>query len=150
MKYKLYMAGKMKDITVREAIEWAKNLDRELIECGAEGKYLMHIPAEYYNYDNFSPDYNTEREVMLFDLSLVRKCDILIVNLKDINNSVGSHFEIATAYAVNSFGDKHIAIIGLGDVKNVHPWIIESFDKVCENTYELADYLMNYYLRTFN
>lgn len=147
-KHKLYMAGKMKGITVKEAVQWAKMLDENLKEKGVDNKYIMHIPAEYYNYDNFSPE-TTEREIMSFDLSLVRRCDILIVNLKDINSSVGSHFEIATANAENSFGSKHISIIGLGDKNGVHPWIIESLDKICLTIDDLSEYLTEFHLRTF-
>lgn len=147
-KHKLYMAGKMKDLTAEEAIMWAKEIDHQLQFAGVQDKYIMHIPANFYNYEKCRDGF-TEKEIMNFDLCQVRRCDILIVNLKDINGSVGSHFEIATAFAENSFGSKHIAIIGLGKTENIHPWIVESLDKNCETIDDLVDYLVEYYLGTF-
>ncbi|MDE6434567.1 MAG: nucleoside 2-deoxyribosyltransferase [Lachnospiraceae bacterium] len=87
-------------------------------------------PTDYYEYGG---DYRkSEREVMRFDLRKVRESDIMLVNLRDIRQSIGSSDEIFYAYMLGK------SIIGFieedltGDklVDYVHEWKYEQIDRI--------------------
>lgn len=82
-------------------------------------------PTDYYE---IGKDYHkSEREVMRFDLRNVRLSDVLLVNLKDLDKSIGTCDEIFYAYI------KGIPVIGFyeeGTEKDIHPWKIEEIDRI--------------------
>lgn len=92
-------------------------------------KYTDNItcinPTDYYE---IGKDYhNSEREVMRFDLRNVRMSDVLLVNLKDLDKSIGTSDEIFYAFI------KGIPVIGFyedGKIEDVHPWKIEEIDRI--------------------
>lgn len=142
--FKIYTVGKMKGISFAEQMEWRLRIE-SLIKSRTDKTVTFIHPPFFYNYEQ--KDYNSEREIKEWELNQVKQCNILIVNLDDINNSVGSHFEISTAEAVNSMGNKYIYIIGVGKSKEpINPWIELSLFRN-ENKFEdaatyIADYLL--------
>lgn len=141
---KIYTAGKMAGLTYNKQMDW-----RYKIEKGIESKTDQLIkfihPPLYYNY--IEPSHKTEREVMDWDLSHLKDCDIVVVNLEGITESTETHFELATANAINASGCKHIYVVAFGEPeKSLHPWIELSLHRR-ENTLEEAvDYIVNYLL----
>ena len=130
----------------KEAKEW-RNKVKEYFE-----KYSLNFecisPTDYYEIDGGY--HKSEREVMRFDLRKVRESDIMLVNLKDIRQSIGSNDEIFYAYMSGK------PIIGFiedefsGDelVDYVHEWKYEQIDRIetGENALGKAcEYIKNYY-----
>jgi nucleoside 2-deoxyribosyltransferase len=82
----------------------------------------------------------TEREIMEFDLSLLRNCDIVIVNL-DYPDSIGSAIEMYEA------SQRHIPVIGFGGLDvEVHPWIELCLTKRCKTMLDAVEYVIEFYL----
>ncbi len=103
---------------------WRRTIADKFKEC--EDRFAVKVinPPEYYN--PLDEDaYAVEREAMIWDLNQIKECDIVIVNLDGIEDSIGTHCELGYINAVNSFGNKHIYVIGFGNspVENLHPWI---------------------------
>ena len=96
-------------------------------------------PYNYYNYENHM--HKTEKEIMLWELRKVRECDLLVVNLDRINESVGGVFEIIEAH------NNGIGVIGINENRyEVHPWIMEYVERVEDNFYDLCSYIAKYYM----
>lgn len=98
-------------------------------------------PNDYFSFADDVKEYESEFEVMEFDLNRLRKSDLVIVNFNDMW-SLGTMAEIAIAY------DRKIPIIGLDvDNQELHPWQIEMTNRIFNNISELFEYLENFYLR---
>ena len=140
--YQIYTCGKMGGLTYPEQMSWRRMIDYEVnIRRNQSSVKFIHPPL-FYNFEKKL--HNSEYEVMEFDLAKVRESDIVAVNLDGINSSVGSCFEIATANAVNNFGNKHIFIIGIGDDESVHPWIKNSLSRCERDIASAAEYISAY------
>jgi len=133
----------MLGLTYDEQMEWRENLTRELSVRTNKSVKLYH-PPRYYTYD--FQRHKTEKEVMKWDLEHLKLCQIMVVNLNGIKDSIGTIYEIATANAVNSLCDKHIYILAFGDDNNLHPWIKESIFRYEESIEKIAEYIAEYLL----
>ena len=69
---------------------------------------------------------------------LIANSDLILVNLNNTENSVGTGQELQ--YAV----DKGIPVIGFGK-QNVYEWLPEDCDVVFDTLEEAVDYIINYY-----
>lgn len=92
-------------------------------------KYCSDIsiisPTDYYE---IGKDYHlTEKEVMRFDLRAVRDCDVVLVNLDDLDKSLGTSDEIIYAYLR---GTPIIGFTSAKDTSKVHPWKIEQINRI--------------------
>lgn len=104
--------------------------------------YDIHItnPNNYFNFLEDIPTYESQREVMEFDLNRVRKSDLIIVNFND-PVSLGTMAELAIAY------EKRIPIVGLNECEyELHPWQKEMCNRVFYNIDDMLDYIVCYYL----
>ena len=117
-EFRIYTAGAMKSLSFDEYYTWRKRLEWYLSKSDTTFKFFH--PPEYYNYEQRF--HKSEREIKEFELNQLRQCDIMVVNLEHIEDSIGTHMELGYVNAVNSFGNKHIYVIGFGENK-VHPWI---------------------------
>lgn len=120
MAIKIYTAGKMSGIPFEDQMRWRRDFEYGLKKYTDEPITFLHPPL-YYNYDHIN--HKTESEIKEWELNQIRECDIVVVNLKDVNSTVGTHFELGFINAINMFGNKHIYVIGIGEVEGLHPWI---------------------------
>lgn len=141
--YKIYTAGKMGGLPFKEQMAWRKEIENK-IRNRSEAKITFVHPPLFYTYgENL---HHSEREVMVWDLSQVADCDILIVDLSTISSSIGTIMEIGAAEAINQFGNKHIHVIGVGKPDTSHPWINEAMLRTETNIDDAIDYIVNYLL----
>ena len=138
---KIYTAGAMKGLTFEEQYVWRKRLEWYL--SFADRKYAFFHPPEYYNYEQ--QFHKSEREVKEFELNNLRECDVMVVNLHKIEDSIGTHMELGYANAMNSFGGKHIYVIGFGD-NEVHPWIEDSLFRREKDIVAVSEYIKSYFI----
>lgn len=106
-------------------------------------------PTDFYE---IGKNYHqTEKEVMRFDLRMVREADIVLVNLKDLHSSLGTSDEILYAFIS---GKPVIGFIEDGsEVKNIHPWKIEQIDRIetgKDSMKRAIDYIYRYYVDRYN
>lgn len=148
--FKIYTAGKMAGLDFCEQMGWRRNIENVIRQVAdnrgvPQSKFQFVHPPEYYQYGTYY--FQSEKEVKDWDLNQVRNSDIIIVDLDTIDDSIGTHFELGMADAVNSFGNKHIFVIGIGDKnKELHPWILESLHRREETYEDAARYIVDYLL----
>lgn len=105
-------------------------------------------PTDYYE---IGSDYHKSAcEVMRFDLRKVKESDIVLVNLKDIRQSIGSNDEIFYAYMLGKpiVGFIQEKFTGEKLIDYIHEWKYEQIDRIetGENALEKAcEYIKNYY-----
>lgn len=144
---KIYLAGAMAGISFEEQCKWrneAKSLLYEYYRISINKyKPICVDPTDYYNFETNPPEYDSDREVMDFDLDLVRDSDIILVNW-NYPNSKGTLCETAIAY------DRGIPVIGICDdnnLENLHTWQKEMCRKILPNEESAARYITDFYLR---
>lgn len=141
--YCIYLAGGMGKFgknNFDEGNRWRVYCKEALENCECDHKVKATNPNDYFNFIEKSPTYDTQREIMEFDLNKVRNADLIIANFNDVY-SLGTMAEIAIAY------EKKIPIIGLNKYKlNLHPWQVEMCNRIFGDIDEMLDYVRNYYL----
>lgn len=150
MAFRIYTAGKMAGLSPYDQMEWRKKIEisirhsAENVGIPSSSLVFIHPPMFYQYGQNY---FQTEREVKNWDLNQVRNSDIVIVNLDTVDSSIGTHYELGIVDAMNSFGGKHIFVIGIGgsDVE-LHPWIEDTLHRRESNYDDAADYIVNYLL----
>lgn len=146
-EYRIYLCGGMGKFGKNEFDKgnaWRVYCEETLKDFMKNGctdyKVKVHNPNDFYNFLQDPPIYDNPREVMEFDLNLVRHSDLIIVNFNDIY-SLGSMSEMAIAY------ERRIPIIGLNvDKQNLHPWQVEMCSKIFSDINEMLDYVEDFYL----
>lgn len=140
--FNIYLAGGMSNMTFEESNIWREGVKFYLMNSEFTNNYNIVCcnPNDYYNF--VETTYDSEREVMEFDLNKVRHSDLLLVNFNSIY-SLGTMAEIAIAREHN------IPVIGIcpSDKKDeLHPWQIEMCLKIFP-TWKLAcKYIEEYFL----
>lgn len=125
-------------------MKWRDLLTIELTDtANINGADIQIInPATYFDFDNM--DRHLEKEAMQFDLNIVRQSDIVIANVDGISDSIGTAIEV---YEANWLNIPVIAYTYSGVVNDtIHPWIQECLSTVQMTTYELIDYVRDYYM----
>lgn len=145
---KIYLSGAMSCYsTKKEANEWKVYVIRLITEyCNmTDSKFYCFNPCDYYNYWTDQKQYYSEKEAMRYDLNMLKNCNLVIVNLKDLDKSIGTSDEILYAYLHN------IPIIGFCEEKEfvLHPWKEEQIDRIETGNDALkkaVKYVFEYYL----
>lgn len=120
--------------------EWRVDIKSQIEEISA-GKIKCCNPNDHFNFLNES-DYDSQKEIMNYDLYKVRNSDAIIVNFND-PKSIGSACEMAIAF------DRRIPIIGLcenGEEDSLHPWLKEFCERIFTDREELVLYLIQHYI----
>lgn len=139
--YKIYTAGKMGGLSYSEQIRWRKELERR-IKSETDKRVTFVHPPDFYQYG----DMVDEKEVYEWDVSQLKDSDIVVVNLSDIADSIGTHIEIGIIAAMNQFGYKHIHMIGVGKPNTDHPWIKMGMLRCVDTIEDASCYIMDYLL----
>ena len=139
----IYLAGGMTGLTPNEYMDWRLIIANKLpyIAEQRNAKFEPYIinPAAYYN-DDSPDDFNSQREVMEFDLHKLRQSDLVICNFNS-PHSLGTMAELAIAW------DRRIPIIGLNlDNIALHPWQTDMVNKMFDNLGVMLSYIATYYL----
>lgn len=107
---------------------------------GGIHKTTVINPNDYFNFVDEPPRYESEREIMEFDLYKLRNSDLAIINLND-KYSLGSMAELAIAY------ERKIPVIGYdAEEQNLHPWQKEMCTRIFTDIDKLLDYIEDFYL----
>lgn len=130
--------GKFGKENFSEGNEWRVDISNQLKNL-SDGYISSINPNDYYNFLDDST-YDSQKEVMDFDLWKLRQSDLVIVNFNDIS-SLGTMSEIAVAY------DHKIPIIGLCEDDNInqlHPWQESMCLKIFTDREVLVRYVIDY------
>ena len=142
--YVVYMAGGMGKFGKEkfdDGNKWRKYC-KKILENGEFDLRITAInPNDFYNFIDEPPRYQTEDEVMRFDLHKLRGSDLAIINFNDMY-SLGSMAELAIAY------ERGIPVIGLDENnQDLHPWQICMCERIFNDIDEMLDYIKDFYLR---
>lgn len=139
--YKIYTAGKMGGLTYSQQMKWRKDFENTLRSRSDEDLIFVHPPM-FYQYG----EETDEREAREWDINQLKDSDIVVVNLSNIADSIGTHIELGIVEAMNEFGYKHIHLIGVGEPNTSHSWIQMGMLKTVKTVEEAADYISTYLL----
>ena len=141
--FTIYLAGGMGKFgkeNFDEGNKWRVLCKREFEDYDSQYYVYVDNPNDYFNFVEEPRRYQSQREIMEFDLNKVRNADLIIINFNDMY-SLGSMAELAIAY------ERRIPVIGLDvDNKELHPWQIEMCNRIFNNIGELVDYVEDFYL----
>lgn len=139
-KFQIYLCGGMSKFNkenFEEGNRWRK-FCKQIFESKSGIDCIN--PNDYFNFVDEPPAYNSEKEIMEFDLNKLRNSDLVIINFNDMY-SLGSMAELAIAY------EKRIPVIGLDEEKQkLHPWQAEMCARIFSNMNELIEYVNYFYL----
>lgn len=124
----VYLAGAMSCYFNTKDHDYPKNW-REDVKKYVKDNYdeiTVISPTDYFEVgENY---HQSDSEVMRFDLRMVREADIILVNLRDLDKSLGTSDEIFYAFISGK------PIIGFlenaDDICKVHPWKLEQIDRI--------------------
>ena len=115
---------------IKQAAEWA------------ERKVQVINPLNYFSYSE--NNHKSHKQVKNFYMSKIRKCDLVLVNLKNSAQSCGTCMEVQFAV------DNNIPVIGFNN-ENSYPWIAEvDCDVIFKTLLEAVDYIRDYYLKIYD
>ena len=147
----IYLAGAMSCYFNTDQHDYPKQWKEEAKEYVKKlyDDITIVSPTDFYQ---IGKNYHqTEKEVMRFDLRMVRESDIVLCNLRDLHSSLGSSDEILYAFIsgkpIISFLD------GESDIKNIHPWKVEQIDRIetgKDSMKRAIDYIYRYYVDRYN
>ena len=130
----------MGNLSFEEQSKWRKNISEAIKTegCDSEKKASVFNPVNYYNFEINS--HKSEKEIMEFDLYNLRNSNLVIVNFND-EKSIGTAMELMLAKEYN------IPVIAFGiNGKQIHPWLIESCTRVCDDMRGVVDHIIQFYL----
>lgn len=137
---RVYLSGGMGSLSFEEQSKWRKQII-DAVKFGDyhyEKKPIFFNPVDFYNFTEVR--YKSEREVMEFDLNALRHSDLVIVNFND-PKSIGTAMELMLAKELR------IPVIGFGvNSQTIHPWLLESCNRVCDNMREVVSHIVDFYL----
>lgn len=137
--YYIYLAGGMSNLPLKEQNDWREDIKEDLEDYECDYRVKCINPVDYYNSFDDST-YDSDLEVMQFDLHKVRNSDLIIMNFNDMK-SLGSMAELAIAW------DRGIPIIGLNESKQqLHSWQYCMCSKIFNDKEDMLEYIANYYL----
>ena len=140
-KFEIYLAGKMGGLTFEEMNGWREEITKIFNQY--TDRIKTHNPCHYYNFD-LDPSTYTDHEVKRFDLWLVKKSNLVVVNL-DQPNSIGTAIELHEAH-----DNWKIPVIGFGGKdKEVHPWMQLSLNRWCDDMRDAVEHVVEFYLSCF-
>ena len=140
----IYLAGKMSGLSDFEMTYWRKLIKQELERYSdmANCKINVISPCDYFNFTETR--YQNDKEVMKFDLALVKTSDIILVNTSGLNTSIGTAIEL---YEASKYDIPIIAYDEHGDYKNVHPWLKCCITRADSCIKDICEYIKDFYMR---
>lgn len=136
----VYLSGGMGNLSFDEQSKWRKQVINAIKFGDYDCKKNVYFfnPVDYYNFEE--AHHKSEKEIMEFDLHNLRNSNLVIVNFND-EKSIGTAMELMLAK------ERNIPIIafGVGD-KEIHPWLLECCNRVCDNLRECVEHVVHFYL----
>ena len=137
-EFTIYLAGAMEGLSDEEINDWRRTLNKMFKHTYSNMKVNCINPNDYYNFKEVG--YDSQREIMDYDLYKVRHSDMVIVDFSHCF-SKGTLVEQAIAF------ENNIPVIGLNENHNkLHPWQIELSNKIFDDKLKLVSYVTNFYL----
>lgn len=135
--YKIFTAGKTSGFSYPQQMEWRNQLEGLIRSKCDKSVFFIHPPIFYPH---------GGREAMEWDMCQIMDSDIMVVNLENISDSIGTCIELGIAAAMNMFGYKYIYVVGIGSSDIDSPWLSSVVFHREETLEDAAEYIKNYLL----
>ena len=133
----IYLAGGMTGLSLSEQCEW-RDYIKKILEDINPHCFCIN-PIDYYSEFDIVPKYDSDREVMEYDLYRLENSDLVIVNFNS-PKSLGTMAELGFAKA------RKIKVLGLNEsAVSLHPWQRDICEKIFYDIDELISYVIGYY-----
>lgn len=141
-RMRIYLAGKMSGLSFETMNDWREKIKKLFEHYSTYYSVDLSVinPVDYYNFKE--KKHQSEREVMQFDLSLIKSSDIIVVNLDGLNTSIGSCIELYEAYK------RDIPVIAIGTYEmyeNIHSWVKECITRIENSDEQAVKYIRDFY-----
>jgi hypothetical protein len=137
-EYKIFTSGAMSGLSNEEQLRWRWKLEKEIKSRIDKNITYIHPPL-FFDYD-----YPDQKIVKEWEINQIIDSDIVVFNLSNIRNSIGTHIEMGVVEAVNRLGGKHISTVGIGIPNTDHPWIQSGIFYQAKDIEEAADFICTY------
>lgn len=141
--FKIYLSGGMMKFGSENFVQgnmWRVECRNYLEKCDSKYRVDVFNPNNYFSFRQDAPQYDSELEVMRFDLRNLKNSDLVVACFND-KYSLGTMSEIAIAY------EKDIPVIGLNiDNDTLHPWQKCMAERIFTNINEMLEYIKDFYL----
>lgn len=138
--YKIFTSGKMGGLDFSEQISWRKELADKVKTFCDKGVKVIN-PPQYFDYS--SRDQTLAKR---WEYEQIADSDIVVVNLNNIKDSIGTHMELGLIDGINRTREKKIYVVGIGEPNVDHPWIETSLFKQVQTIDEAVDFIISYLL----
>jgi len=118
----VFLSGAMSGLPPDEYTGW-RDYVKDALKYDCD---VIFSPPDKYNLES-PEDYDSEREVMDYDLYQVERSDVLIVNFDSNPASIGTAAEIMKAHVI---GVPVIGYISESKHKELHPWLENCCNKL--------------------
>lgn len=123
-----------------DANSWREEFEEKISNDWFAFTKTPHVinPCKFYR------TWKENKEYIRFELRQVRDCDLLVVAVSRLQDSIGTACELATAYSCG----RPILLYNPHAIPHheIHPFVWEMSDGCFENMEELVDYITEVYL----
>ena len=125
----------MSGLSFDEMNNWRKDAKSKLLSMADDTGYRLTVfnPVDFYNFEII--EYQSDEEVMDYDLFHVEHSNFLVVNADGLEDSKGTIMEIFDAWI------HKIPVFVFGDYKHHHPWIERCVTRFEPNIDAVVEYL---------
>ena len=138
--YKIFTAGKMGELPYDQQLAWRWEIEDMIREATLASVVFVHPPM-FYQYNKKDPE--NDIESMNWEINQLIDSDIVIVDLRTISGSIGTHMELGVIAAVNKVLPKNIYVVGFGKPDIENPWIENGVFHSEETAADAVDYIVN-------
>lgn len=142
MAKRIYLCGKCSGLSFEEMNGWRKNFV-QLTKTRSNDFVTPKIfnPCDAFGAEWYQRELSFSEKLKIkdFDLSALRLSNLIVVNCKNLETSVGSIYEIAVAKELK------IPVIGFNISDNLHDWLKTALDWECEDLLDTVDYIVKNY-----
>lgn len=140
-EWQYYLAGKMDGLTFNEMNQWREEAALKLKVLSETSGYKCTVinPCDFYNPVE-DVRYQTDEEVMDYDINHLENSDFVIVNADGLGTSTGTQIEIFDAWKNNI----PVFVFGVGRGV-IHPWLERCVTRFEPNLDYLITYLTDFY-----
>lgn len=134
----------MSGLSYKDMTTWRLQAKKLIKKVSFDTNYKPEVinPVDYFNFET-PPRYQSDREVMNYDLHHVETSDLIVVNLSQLNSSIGTIIELYRAYQL---GIPVIAFGYMTEYDHLHSWIKCCITRVEKNLENVANYIYEFYM----
>ena len=139
-RVKIYLSGAMTGVSFEDQTKWRNKIANAIKYGGYDYTKtpIFFDPTKYYvPSETF---HKSEKEAMNFDLYNLRNSNLMIVNFNS-PSSIGTAMELMLAKELK------IPVIGINsNNEDIHSWLLECVDRMCDDIREVVEYTVEYFL----